>query len=70
MADKTIFKAKLDGSFQRLLRAAYLSGYDDGYDHGCYEANGPSSTGMKSDIEMEACFQEWLNDPMRHEVEI
>lgn len=68
---KDEFKAKLDGSFQRLLRAAYVSGYDDGYDQGCYEGSGAAfAKGTKSDVEIEGCFQEWLNDPTRHEVEI
>ena len=60
MVSKTEFKAKLDGSFERKLRAAYVAGYQDGYDEGAYGGTGYTTE------EVESMFQSWLKDPQRH----
>lgn len=59
------FKARLDGSYERKLRAAYFSGYDDGFDDGAYQEGGGPVT---SSAEIEGQYQVWLKDVTRHEV--
>lgn len=62
---KDEFKGKLDGSYERKLRAAYFSGYDDGFDAGAYqEGGGP----VISDASIEGQYQDWLKDVTRHKV--
>lgn len=61
MVSKTEFKAKLDGTFERKLRAAYMAGFQDGFDDGAFA----DFDDLRPE-EIETLFQSWLKDPISH----
>lgn len=64
MTSKQEFKAKLDGSFEDKLRAAYMAGFQDGQDDGLETATSNPAPPLRAWLE--AQFQSWLKDPQAH----